>query len=157
MAEGDAPTGAETTAADSGDAGRTFTQADLDHIVGERLSKERGKYADYDDLKSKAARLAEIEAANKSDLENLLGERDTFKTQAEQTAAENLRLRIAMEKKLPAALIDRLQGGTKEEMEADADKLLELVSPTPDFDGGTRERAPVGDMNAFIRAGSKRA
>lgn len=31
-----------------------FTQADVDRIVRERVKREREKYADYDDLKSKA-------------------------------------------------------------------------------------------------------
>lgn len=38
---------------------QTFTQADVDRIVAERLKREReatkAKYADYDDLKAKAA------------------------------------------------------------------------------------------------------
>lgn len=33
---------------------KTFTQADVDRIVGERLSREKGKYSDYDDLKEVA-------------------------------------------------------------------------------------------------------
>ena len=33
----------------------TFTQADVDRIVKERVQRERAKYADYDDLKAKAA------------------------------------------------------------------------------------------------------
>ena len=32
----------------------TFTQADVDRIVRERVKREREKFADYDDLKSKA-------------------------------------------------------------------------------------------------------
>ena len=31
---------------------KTFSQAELDQIIGERLSRERTKYADYDDLQS---------------------------------------------------------------------------------------------------------
>ena len=33
---------------------QTFTQADVDRIVKERVQRERAKYADYDDLKAKA-------------------------------------------------------------------------------------------------------
>ncbi len=47
---------------------QTFTQADVDRVVRERVQRERAKYADYDDLKAKAStaktaeeRLAEIE------------------------------------------------------------------------------------------------
>ena len=36
---------------------RTFTQADVDRIVADRLKRDREKYADYDVLKEKAAKL----------------------------------------------------------------------------------------------------
>lgn len=46
----------------------TFTQADVDRIVKERIERERKRFADYDDLKAKAGekataeeRLAELE------------------------------------------------------------------------------------------------
>lgn len=42
----------------------TFTQEDVDRIVKERVTRERGKFADYDDLKAKAkASLSEAEQA----------------------------------------------------------------------------------------------
>jgi len=37
--------------------GATFTQEQLDAIVKDRLARERGKYADYDDLKGKLSAL----------------------------------------------------------------------------------------------------
>lgn len=40
---------------------QTFTQADLDRIVKERVQRERAKYADYDDLKAKAGEAATAE------------------------------------------------------------------------------------------------
>lgn len=46
---------------------RTFTQAEVDEVVGNRLARERAKYADYDDLKARVdaadAAKAEHEAA----------------------------------------------------------------------------------------------
>lgn len=61
-----------TPTPDEGTKDPTFTQADVDRIVAERLKRERettkAKYADYDDLKAKAGekatadeRLAELE------------------------------------------------------------------------------------------------
>ena len=32
---------------------KTFTQAEMDAIIGDRLARERQKYADYDSLKEK--------------------------------------------------------------------------------------------------------
>lgn len=61
-----------TPTPEGGDKDQTFTQADVDRIVAERLKRERettkAKYADYDDLKQKAEgaksaddRIAELE------------------------------------------------------------------------------------------------
>lgn len=43
--------------------------------------------------------------------------------------AENLRLRVGAKHGLPEELIDRLQGENEEEILADAEKLLDLISP----------------------------
>jgi hypothetical protein len=48
---------------------RTFSQAELDAVVRDRLARERAKYADYDDLKAKALRFDELDASAKSDLQ----------------------------------------------------------------------------------------
>lgn len=44
----------------SNDGGKTFTQADLDRIVGERLNRQKAQYADYDTLKAEAAEAARL-------------------------------------------------------------------------------------------------
>lgn len=57
---------APTNAAESGDQGgqegkeadQSFTQADVDRIVRERVKRERDKFSDYDDLKAKAGEKA---------------------------------------------------------------------------------------------------
>ena len=45
---------------------RTFTQAEMDAIIGDRLNRERKKYADYEDIKAKAAKFDELENASKT-------------------------------------------------------------------------------------------
>lgn len=55
------------------------SQEDLDRKLGERLARERSKYADYDDLKAKAAKFDEADAASKTELQKLqdaVAERD---------------------------------------------------------------------------------
>jgi hypothetical protein len=42
-------------------AEQTFTQADVDRIVRERVKREREKYADYDALKATAGEKATLE------------------------------------------------------------------------------------------------
>ena len=45
------------------------TQEKFDEAIKERLARERAKFADYDELKAKAAKFDEAEEARKSDLE----------------------------------------------------------------------------------------
>ncbi len=45
---------------------RRLTQSEVDNIVQDRLARERKKFADYDDLKSKASRFDEMEAESLS-------------------------------------------------------------------------------------------
>lgn len=97
---------AGATGADATDAGKGYTapasQADLDRIINERLARERGKFADYNDLKTKAAKLAEIEAANATETEKAVKvAREEGK--AEVLTAANARLVNAEVRALAAA------------------------------------------------------
>lgn len=68
---------------DRGDEPRTFTQEDVDRIVKDRLARVKAEPpADYDDLKAKAAKLDELEQANKTELEKAIARAE----QAEQVA-----------------------------------------------------------------------
>ena len=46
---------------------RTFTQAEMNAIIQDRLTRERGKYADYETLKAKAAKFDAAEEAGKTE------------------------------------------------------------------------------------------
>lgn len=95
---------------------QTFTQADVDRIVRERVQRERAKYADYDDLKTKA------EGAKT--LEDRVAE---IERQAKDSEARALRAEVANAKGLTASQAKRLVGSTREELEADADELLKDI------------------------------
>ena len=70
-----------------GEQAKTFTQAEVDAIVLKRAERVAAdKYADHADLKAKAKRLDDIEAANASDMEKAVkAARD--ETRAEVTTA----------------------------------------------------------------------
>jgi hypothetical protein len=103
------------------------------------------------------AKVREYEEAGKSETERLtshLKETEANLTQAETRA---LRAEVALDKGLPKGLATRLQGASREEMEADADDLLATLGDqpkrTPDLDGGARTPPPKGeDFNQQIRA-----
>ena len=51
------------------DGERTFTQAEMDAVIGDRLKRQKAQYSDYDDLKSQAEKWAEHEEAQKSEIQ----------------------------------------------------------------------------------------
>lgn len=160
--QGTAPSGTpETpTAPEKGDGTSTFTQQQVSDLLAKQKGDVERRYSDYNDLKARATRADELEAAQQTDLEKVTGERDSLKDRLTPLEGDNLRLRVAMEKNLPAPLMDRLKGGSKEEMEADADQLLQLVGeqrPETSFDGGPRGTVDnADDMNAAIRRAAGR-
>ena len=99
----DAPETVPTVVVNAGEQAATFTQADLDRTVGERLARERAKFADYNDLKSKAARLSEIEEASASETEKAV-KAAREEGRAEVTTAANTRLTAAEARALAAEM-----------------------------------------------------
>lgn len=95
-----------------------------------------------------AAKLAEIEEAKKSEQERLTERAEKAETDARDSAVALLRYKVAVSKGLPPELVARLQGDTEEELAADADGLLQLITPSetppgprPDLSQGARSGA----------------
>lgn len=108
------------------------TQADLDRIIEGRLSRERAKYADYDQLKANSDQLGSVVAERdglKSQLETANAELATYKEveQKRSWAAE-----VAQETGVPA---EALRGETKEEMAAHAATLKKYMTSAPVVQG----------------------
>lgn len=77
------------------------SQADLDRVLGERLARERAKYADYNDLKTKAAEYDKALDAARSDQEKAVeAAKNEGRTEALTTA--NTRLLSAEARALAA-------------------------------------------------------
>ncbi|RAU96833.1 scaffolding protein [Paenibacillus sp. YN15] len=70
---------------------KTFTQAELDALIADRLGRERKKYADYDELKTKLTALEQAEEERKktqmSEQERLQAERDEALRKASEAEA----------------------------------------------------------------------
>lgn len=123
---------------------KTLTQAEVDRIVKERLARERQKYADYEELKQKA----EAADSSKTDLEKLTEQIEALKAENESNKLKALRSEIAGAKGVPANL---LTGTTQEELEEQADALLEFAkSRAPKTDtsqGRPKEKLRSGAAN----------
>lgn len=112
------------------------TQEEFDNAIKERLSREKAKYSDYDQLKSRVAELEEenvglkstIEATNqsKADADKQLEE---MQNQISNYETASLRTRVALQHGLPYDLADRLQGTDEESFKADAERLAGYMKP----------------------------
>ena len=135
--------------------GKTFTQADVDRIVADRLKRLEGKYAGFDELKAKADRLDELEAATKSDVEKLNERAAAADKRAADAEARANRMEVAAAKGLTAAQAKRLIGTTREELEADADDILAAFgSGTPGTDDTSKPPPPGGTPKPNMQGGS---
>lgn len=109
---------------------RSFTQAEVDAIVGDRLKRDRAKYADYEELKEKAARLDEIEEASKSELQKATEKAAALQTKLDQMKhADEVRVmreRVANEAGVPATLIT---AETEEEAKRQAELIVAFAKP----------------------------
>ena len=107
---------------------KTFDQAELDRIVGERLAREREKYSDYEQLQQRAQQWDKFVAESKSDQEKAL---DAARTEfGGQLVAAHLK----------AAAAGRLGEGAQTALLAGVDKGLFLTKD------GTVDEAKVSQF-----------
>jgi len=109
------------------------SETELNNFIGGRVDKARAneakKYPDYENLKAKAAKLDELQAASMTQDEKAaakIRELETALADSEKHFADQLRAitrkAVAEAKDVPE---DTITGDTREEMEASADALLE--------------------------------
>ena len=141
------------------------SQDEFDRIISDRLTRERSKltsqFAGFEDYKTKAEQLDALVETLKSKEEKLEERAAKAEQQLTPLQQRNTVLEVALAKQIPAELINRLHGNTKEEIEADADELMKLVKKDgrefPDLGGGNRGgNAKTTSMNDLIRAAAGR-
>lgn len=113
--------------------------------------------------KEKNRELAEKLEKLTGDYQALTQKHESLEKSHGDTASQNLRLQVAVDKGVPAKWVPRLQGSTAEELAADADDILSTLKPdtsAPKADptqGGTGQQTSAPpDPNALIRAASGR-
>ena len=152
----------ETTAATSTEetAADTKVTPEDDWKAKSRKNERAAKQASKE-LEEARKKLKAFEDRDKSETDKLTEKASEAEKRAERAEKALLRAQVAGEKKLPAELADRLQGDTKEELEADAERLAELVkpagAPTVDTDAG-KGSGSSGEtsFNDIIRGASVR-
>ena len=110
---------------------KTFTQSELNAILTDRLSRERGKYSDYEELKSKAAQFDAAEEARKTELEKATEKVNALQKELDEIKKANeiraMKDRVAQDTGLPADMLEFLTGTDEEACKAQAKKLVERV------------------------------
>lgn len=104
---------AETQVESPESAEKTFTQAQLDELIAKRIERERKKFADYDEIKTKAseyeaqlqaqreAEMSEVEKAQEqakqfeSQLQELMAQLESERNNARQQAIKNEFIKVA--------------------------------------------------------------
>ncbi|WP_406160972.1 DUF4355 domain-containing protein [Streptomyces canus] len=119
---------------------------------------ERLRKADADLKARQAAELSETERLQK-ERDDAAAEAASAKAERDAAAREALVLRIAADKGLTTAQASRLQGSTKEELEADADALKELFGASNGGQGaggsGAGSSRSGGDRGGDVGSGEK--
>lgn len=108
---------------------KTFTQADLDRIVQERVNRERAKYEGFEDFKAKAQKYDEQEEANKTELQKAQ-ERATeleakLKQREHEDSVREMKKKVADEMKVP---VDLLTGDTEEACKEQAQAIMTFAT-----------------------------
>lgn len=139
---------AETEANEPSEAVATQTDVEsaktFDEDYVKSLRQEAAKYrTQAKDLAEKAKAYDEYVDSQKSEQEKLADQLKTAEQGRADVERELLRMKVASSKNLPGTLVERLRGETVEELEADADSMLEELqqqfvkknSPTPNQTG----------------------
>ena len=112
------------------------TQEELDAVIKARLSREREKYADYEDLKKQLADFEAKETTYQNTINDLktreadlVSQNESLSGELTQTKLQSAKQRIATEYGLPLDLADRLQGDDEDGFKADAERLASYLAP----------------------------
>ena len=117
------------------------TQEELDAVIKARLSREREKYADYEDLKKQLADFEAKETTYQNTINDLKTRETDLASQIEtlngdltKTKLQTAKQRIATEYGLPLDFAERLKGDDEDGLKADAEQLaihFAQKQPTP--------------------------
>ena len=132
---------------------RTFSQAEVDAIIGDRLKREREKFADYADLQKKATAYDEMVKTSGEAQK----EAETLKAQLAEMqktiSKRDARDKVAAETGVPANL---LTADTEEELQKQAAAILAFRGQVPKYpnvpDGGETPKPTDGSTRQQFAA-----
>lgn len=135
---------------------------DLGDAGKKALDQERKARRDAEAaLKAAEKELADLRAdsdSTKSEMDKVLSKIEGLEKRAADAERKALVAEVSQAKKLPAAIAGRLTGSTKEELEADADELIEALglgeSEEDEDDGAKPKPSPLTGPKEKLRSGA---
>ena len=122
------------------------------HKANEEAKKYRLEAKAKDD---ELADLKKAQDTSKSDMDKVQEQIAALEKRAETAERQALVAKVAQAKNIPAALATRLTGTTQEELETDADGLLEALNlGKSDDDGGTGKPPPSSKPSPDLKGGT---
>lgn len=132
---------------DAPEAEEQHTEELTPEALRKQLDKARREAAGYRtkvrELEPLASKAKELEDAGRTELEKLTARAETAERERGELESRALRLEVAFEKGLTPAQAKRLVGGSREELEADAEEILRDF-PALKPDGRPRGNADIG-------------
>jgi chromosome segregation ATPase len=116
------------------------SQEELNRIIADRISREKAKYADYNDLKTKASEFDKLAESQKSETQKAIERAEAAERALAETQSERLRLSVIAKHQIPEEYQDFVSGGSEEELTAKAEKVKSLIS-----DSGKSDPFPKAD------------
>ena len=118
------------------------SQEQLDAIIQKRIEQAKrsakqemeGQYADYEDLKQKAAQVDSL-ASELETQKQRIAELEPYETKCHTYEIDSVKTRVAMEEGLPYAFAARLTGEDEETIRSDAKEMAKLIG---------NQNAPLG-------------
>jgi hypothetical protein len=137
-----------STEAPANDFEPIVSEEQLEKRIGARLARERAKYSDYSDLKSKAAEFDKLQEATKTEAQKVAERITQLEKELESERFNTVRSKVASEKGVPA---HRISGATPEELEASADayiaEIADITKPRPPRNTGALKSGATGSDN----------
>ena len=129
---------------------KTFTQEEVDKLMGDLRKKERARYASYDEYKAAAAERAKLTEKDKTELLKATERAEAAEARlAEREAAEAIALAAREVSKATGVPEEALRGSTREEIEAHAEVLKPFfakgAAPVVQTGSPSTETSATGD------------
>lgn len=121
---------------------RTFTQEEVDKMIGARIYEERSKYADYAEVKAKAEKYDALEGESKKAKETIGELSGKISVLQREIETRNAREKVSAETGVPASL---LTGETEEACKTQAEAILNWKGPRQNYP----DAHDAGEVNGF--------